>query len=135
MRNRPFTLIAAALVVALQGLVAFGLGAFVGFLTLTEGTDNIPGEVFQIVFGLALGIGLLVVARGILQAERWTRGPAITVQLFIAPIAFFMLQNAMYAPGIPLTASAVIVLLTLLSPPSTRAIAEAEGDPESKPTP
>ncbi|GAA3712666.1 hypothetical protein GCM10022224_092800 [Nonomuraea antimicrobica] len=123
MNARPLTLLIAAVVVALEGLVALGLGVFVAVETLVGAPDDMTSAAAEAVFGLLVGAGLLWVAwGGLFRMERWGRSPAVLTQIFMLPVGVTLTQSGWPQLGIPLIAVAVAGLVTLLAPPTTRAL-------------
>lgn len=122
MVKSPGTLVVAAVVVAVEGLVAFGLGVFVGVETLTGGATETTAAIAEAAFGILIGAGLLWVAwGGLLRAERWGRTPGVLTQIFMIPIAITVIIDQP-AIGIPLLVLAVLGIAMLLAPPTTRAL-------------
>ncbi|MFC4012368.1 hypothetical protein ACFOY2_34395 [Nonomuraea purpurea] len=123
MNRRPLTLLIAAAVVALEGLVALGLGVFVAVETLTGRPDDMTSAAAEAVFGLLIGAGLLWVAwGGLIKMERWGRSPAVLAQIFMLPIAVTLIQSDQPQLGIPVIVAALAGFATLLAPPTTHAL-------------
>jgi hypothetical protein len=121
--NRPWTLLAAALIVALEGLVALGLGLYVAVETLAGAAEDITSALAESVFGVLIGAGLLWVAwGGLYKMERWGRSPSVLAQIFVLPVAITLIQSDKPLYGIPLIVVAVAGLGTLLAPPTTHAL-------------
>jgi hypothetical protein len=121
--RRPLTLVIAAAVVALEGLVALGLGVLVAVETLTGAPQEMRTAVAEAVFGLLVGAGLLWVAwGGLFRMERWGRSPAVLAQIFMLPVAVTLIQSDQPQLGIPLIVVALAGLTTLLAPPTTHAL-------------
>lgn len=115
-------MIAAAGVVALEGLVALGLGLYVGVETLAGGAQETTAAIAEAAFGVLVGAGLLWVAwGGLLKGERWGRTPGVLTQVFLIPIAITVLLEQP-ALGIPLLVLAVLGIGALLAPPTTQAL-------------
>ncbi|GAA3424981.1 hypothetical protein ACWDTT_01135 [Streptosporangium sandarakinum] len=122
MSNRPVTLTVAAVVLALEGILALLLGGYVGVETVIGKPSDPISSLFVAGFGIAVGAALLWVAWGLLQAQRWARGPGVVAQIFIAIVAITLIQSGQGAMGIPLIAATLAGLVTLLSPPTTHAL-------------
>ncbi|MGW0809599.1 hypothetical protein [Nonomuraea sp. NPDC002799] len=123
MNRRPLTLLAAAAVVALEGLIALGLGVFVAVATLTGTPDDMTTAVAEAAFGVLIGAGLLWVAwGGLFKLERWGRSPGVLTQIFMVPIAVTLIQSDQPQLGIPLIVVALAGFVTLLAPPTTHAL-------------
>ncbi|GAA3232689.1 hypothetical protein [Nonomuraea helvata] len=123
MSSRPVTLVVAAAIVALEGLVALGLGIYVGVETLVSTPDNLTTALAESAFGVLIGAGLLWVAwGGLFRMERWGRSPGVLAQIFVLPVAVTLIQSGQPQLGIPLIVIAVAGLATLLAPPTTHAL-------------
>ncbi|WP_328807954.1 hypothetical protein [Nonomuraea antri] len=121
--KRPWSLIVAAAVVALEGLVALGLGGFVAVESLVGKPDDVTSAIAEAVFGVLVGAGLLWVAwGGLYKKERWGRAPGVLAQIFVLPVAWTLMQSGQARLGIPLIVVALAGLAALLAPPTTHAL-------------
>ncbi|WP_101787764.1 hypothetical protein [Nonomuraea indica] len=123
MSKRPPSLVAAALVVALEGLIALGLGGYGILETLRGAASDLTAGLAAGAFGLLVGAGLLWVAwGGLLKVERWGRAPGVLAQILLIPVAVTLIQSQQALPGGTLLVMAVVGLAALLAPPTTRAL-------------
>ncbi|NUW45092.1 hypothetical protein [Nonomuraea rhodomycinica] len=123
MSKRPLSLLVAAVVVALEGLVTFGLGGFVAVETARGLAADVTSAVAEAAFGMLIGAGLLWVAwGGLLRGERWGRTPTVLAQVFVLPVAITLIDSGRPDLGVPLVAVAVIGLAAVLAPPTTKAL-------------
>ncbi|MGW3353226.1 hypothetical protein ACWDA3_58900 [Nonomuraea rubra] len=123
MNGRPLTLLIAAAVVALEGLVALGLGVYVAVETLTGAPDDVTSALAVAGFGLLVGAGLLWVAwGGLFKMERWGRSPGVLTQIFMLPVGGTLITSSQPQLGIPMIVVALAGLVTLLAPPTTQAL-------------
>ncbi|WP_239513848.1 hypothetical protein [Streptosporangium sp. 'caverna'] len=122
MPNRPMTLTVAAAIMGLEGVTALLLGGYVGVETVIGKPADLISSIFVAGFGILVGAGLLRVAWGMIQVDRWTRSPGVLTQIFALPVGVTLIQSDQQAIGIPLIAIAVIGLVALLSPPTTQAL-------------
>jgi len=127
MRERPVTLLGAAMVQAAES-------AGVLAATVIAGIDTVTGSSYQVSSGLALtliglgtALGLATVALGLTRARRWSRTPAFLTQLFCAIVAIYLLQANRYEWGVPLILLAVVGLAALLAPTTLRALVGEPG--------
>ncbi|HEY9523417.1 MAG TPA: hypothetical protein VIR33_09260 [Thermopolyspora sp.] len=120
MATRPFTLIIAAVVLALEGLTAFALGCYVAVETVIGKPTDLTTSVAVAAIGILAGVGIGRVALGALRAERWCRSPGVLTQIFAIPVAFTLIQSDRFGFAVPLLLAAAIGLIALLSPPTTR---------------
>jgi hypothetical protein len=116
------TLTAAAAITGLEGVTALLLGGYVAVETAIGEPDDLVSSIFVAGFGILVGAALLRVAWGMIQVDRWTRSPGELTQIFALPVGITLIQSDQQAIGIPLIAIAVIGLVALLSPPTTRVL-------------
>ncbi|GAA5041083.1 hypothetical protein HNP84_002436 [Thermocatellispora tengchongensis] len=116
------SLVIAAVVLALEGLIAVLLGGYVGVQTVVGAPEDVTTSIAVAAFGLLAGAGLLWVAYGAFTAERWSRSPGVLAQIFLIPVSITLIQSAHPEMGIPLIIAALTGLAALLSPPTTRAL-------------
>jgi hypothetical protein len=119
---RPATITVAAGIEALEA-------ALVLVAAVLAGIDTGRGKSYQLSSGIAITIiGIVVaallglVAAGLLRPRRWTRTPALLTQLFTGIVGIYLVQGGRLGWGVPAIVLAVVGLVTLLSPPSTRAL-------------
>jgi hypothetical protein len=128
--ERPTTLTAGAAIEAAEGVAALGFGLFVGWETIV-GEPLDPASAAGVTALAFLGAaGMLLVARGLLRTQRWSRSPAVLTQLFAVPISVSMIQGGQYAFGVPLIVLAAVALVLLLSGPSNRVLAGEDHAPD-----
>ncbi|WP_327089667.1 hypothetical protein OIE66_03330 [Nonomuraea sp. NBC_01738] len=121
--KRAWTLLAAAGVVAAEGLVALGLGLYIAVETIGGKADNLTSAVAEAVFFLLIGAGLLWVAwGGLFMQERWGRAPSVLTQILMIPVSITLMQYDRLELGIPLLAVALVGAGLLLAPPTTQAL-------------
>ena len=119
---RPPTMSVAVVVEGLEALLVL-------VATILAGIDTAQGHSYQLssgiaitIIGIAAAAGLGLVAAGLRHARRWTRTPALLTQLFVGIVGIYLIQGGRYEWGIPAIALAVAGLVSLLAPPSTRAL-------------
>lgn len=113
----PLRLTAAAAVAGLEGLsiAAWGVTMFFG-----GSSDVLPGFLV-----LALAALPLLAAYGLRRARRWSRGPALIVQLVALPISWNMVRSdgaGFVASGAVLGVLALAGLVLLVHPATTDAL-------------
>jgi hypothetical protein len=118
-----------AAIEAAEGVAALGFGLFVGWETIVGKPLDPASAIGVTVLALAGGGGMLLVARGLLQARRWSRSPAVLTQLFAVPISVSMIQSGQYAIGVPMIVLALTALVLLLSKPSNDVLVHGEHSP------
>jgi hypothetical protein len=109
--------------------------------SVLAGIDAGTGQSYQAGSGIALtiiGIGTVAalgfVASGLARARRWSRTPALLTQLFTGIVGIYLVQGQRYPWGIPALLLAAAGLVTLLAPPSTRALTAPRSAPPAGPT-
>lgn len=122
--GRTSRLAAAAAVAALEGaaLAAWGIAMLV--LGLVGNPDSPRQAEAGGLTVLALSAMPLAAAYGLWHARRWSRGPALIIQLVALPVAWTMVQNGgvMIAAGAALGAAAIAELVLLVHPAATEAL-------------
>lgn len=122
MSQRPITLSAAAAIEAVEGAAVLAVGLFVGIEAIIGSPNDLASAVVLALMAVAAGVGIIVVGRGLWQARRWARAPALLTQIFAVIAAISMIQSRRQVVGVVLIALAIAGAATLLSPPSTRAL-------------
>ncbi len=122
MQRRPPSLLGAAGVQA-----ADAAGVLVA--SVLAGIDAVGGKAYQqgsgialTLIGVATAAALAWVAVGLGRARRWSRTPALLTQLFAAIVGIYLVQGHRYAWGVPFLVLAVAGFVTILVPPSLRAL-------------
>ena len=123
--GRPFTIVVAAALLALEALIALAYAAVeIGQVQMTRAALGIGVTILMACFGLLL----LLVARGVFLGKRWSRGPAVATQLILLPIAWSFRGGATTWAAIILAALAIAVLVGVLHPRSTAIFVSPPGD-------
>ncbi|MEU3305517.1 hypothetical protein ACWGSK_05360 [Nocardiopsis sp. NPDC055551] len=123
MSSRPITLIIAAALEALIGLVAAVGGLYSLYTAIAgEATDVTSSAIPLTVIGLGVGGLLIFVARGLLRLREWSRTPVVVTQLFLAVVAYYMFTGEQYVIGGVMLGTAVIAAAAVLAPPTTAAL-------------
>ncbi|PHX60711.1 MAG: hypothetical protein CK552_04420 [Actinobacteria bacterium] len=110
-------LIALAAISGAEGLVLIGYACYDVIQAIRVGTtgpaevSNGPALFIQILIFVVFGIGLLLIARGWLQGQRWSRSPFVLAQLIALLVGFPLAQNSA-GPG---RAVGVTVLICALA--------------------
>ncbi|GAB2901570.1 hypothetical protein GCM10022245_41120 [Streptomyces mayteni] len=132
MIDRPRTVSVAALLCGLQGVVVAGLGVVLLALAVLDE----PADMAQAVTGAltvsALAVLPLAAGHGLWRLRRWSRGPAVVMQLLALPVAFTLLGSGRLWPlaAAGLGVSAVAVLGCLVNPTATAALGVGPPGPE-----
>lgn len=123
----PPALWIAAVLLGLEGIGAAGYG----ILTITKMTHVAAGVGYGVAgMMIAWGIGLGLVARGVALARRWSRGPAVVLQLIDLPLAWGFRTSFGWL-AVALFLSSAVVLICLFLPASTKAFTRGREVPFS----
>ena len=121
-RQRPAALRLAA---AAQGIEAVGLGVAAVFAAISTA----DGKSHQLAAGIVLTVlafgsaaALAAIARGLADAEPWSRIPAAMTQLFVVIAGVSLLDGNRPEWGVPALVLAAVCLAGLLTPASLRAL-------------
>ncbi|OII62049.1 hypothetical protein BJP40_29645 [Streptomyces sp. CC53] len=122
--SRPTAVTAAAAVAGLEALAFIAGGLYVLVSTLTGRPDGVAQSVAGGLTLIVLGLIPLLAARGLLLLRRWSRGPAIIMQIMALPVAWTLIQatGAAVPAGVVLGAAALVALALLLNPATGRAL-------------
>jgi hypothetical protein len=110
----------------IQGIEAAAVFA----ASVLAGVDAASGKSYHTNSGIALtligictAIVLGYVAIGVARIRSWSRTPALLTQLFCGIVSIYLIQALRYAWGVPGLVLAIAGFVTLLVPPSIRALA------------
>ncbi|HEX5568555.1 MAG TPA: hypothetical protein VFY14_16800 [Streptomyces sp.] len=123
--SRPARITAAAVLLAVQGVVVAGLGVGMLVMTLTgSGAEDATQALAGAATVLLLAVLPLVAARGLWTLRRWSRGPAMIVQLMALPVGWQMAQNGgvWLVGGVAISLTALVVLGCVVNPTVTEAL-------------
>jgi len=133
MPQSPPTVRAAAAVQAAEA-------AIVCAASVLAAMDVAAGRSYQADSGIALtliGFGTAValgyVAVGLARARRWSRTPALLTQLFTGIVGIYLVEGHRYAWGGPTLVLMAAGFVTLLVPPSLRALTSGPPAPSVPP--
>jgi hypothetical protein len=116
----------AAAIEALEGIAVTVVGLYVGIEAIAGSPNDLASAVVLALMAVAAGVAIAAVGRGLWQARRWARAPALLTQIFALIAGISMIQSRRQVLGIVLIALAVAAAATLMSPPSARAIDEED---------
>jgi hypothetical protein len=119
---RPPTITVAAVVEALEAVLVVVAAVLAGIDTGRGRSYQLSSGIAITVIGLAAAAGLAAVAAGLRRPRRWTRTPALLTQLFTGIVGIYLLQGGRYEWGVPAVLLSLTGFVTLLAPPSTRAL-------------
>jgi hypothetical protein len=117
--DRPRWLVAAAVVVGLEGLALLAYAAFLGVETVVSTPEHRDVATGSATFLALIGVALCAVWWALWRRQGWAAGAAVTAQLVSVAIAWYMLAARFWLGGIPLAVGVVVALVGLFAP-STR---------------
>jgi len=106
----PWTLRAAAVVVAIEAVGAIYVGAWLIVATLLERPRGL---------GIAVSSGIFVLAYGLTRVRRWSRGLTVALQLLGLPLGYELVSGGTWPVGAAMLVCAVVALALILAPRST----------------
>lgn len=104
-----------ALVLALEGLALFGLGAWYGVASLGDRSERAPA-LLEAGTAVVTGLVLLLLARGVDRGRGWARTPAVVLNVFPFPIALTLVNAGRWYVALPLVLVAGCVLYLCATP-------------------
>ncbi|UNZ21707.1 hypothetical protein [Streptomyces sp. 891-h] len=120
----PRRIVAAAVLTGVEGLIVAAFGIVSLVMLITGRPDGMTQAATLAVTVLALSALPLAAARGLWLRRRWSRGPAMIVQLIALPVAWQMAQNGggLLAAAVALALAALTVLAALVNPKTAEAL-------------
>lgn len=124
-------LIALAAISGAEGLALIGYACYDVIQAIRFGTtgpaevSNGPALLIQILIFMVFGTGLLLIARGWLGGQRWSRSPFVLAQLIALLVAFPLAQDSSgpgRAVGVSVLICALVGGVLALTPQVGRAI-------------
>lgn len=121
-QSSPATLKWAVGLLSVETLAVIGLTIFLVYEDLAGAAQNQGLATFMTWYAGAYAIGFAVATWGLARRKRWSRTPALVLNLFLVPIGWFMLQEGLWWAGIPLIGYALLVAWLLLVAPTREAL-------------
>ncbi|MGH3738819.1 MAG: hypothetical protein ACRDT6_24950 [Micromonosporaceae bacterium] len=118
----PPTLRWAVVLLAVETLVVVGLTAFLVYEDLAGAAQNQGLATFITWYAGGYAVGFAVATWGLWQRQRWSRTPALVLNLFGIPIGWFMLQEGLWWAGPPIIGYVLVVCWLLLVAPTREAL-------------
>jgi uncharacterized membrane protein len=112
-KKRDARAIAAPLLLA-ESVLVLSLGIFMIALGFTHDKDWLP-YLSVTGFALAGAVALYFLYRGVKEGKRWANSPAILANLIALGVAKYQFEAGAYWLAIPITAVALLVIITVLS--------------------
>ena len=125
---RPVLLGVGAGLTALEGLV---LVVYAVLEVVNVDADRVGVAVTTALFFALVGGALLVCAAGLLRVRSWARSPVVVVQLITLLTAWSFVGGETSWVAMVLASVSIAVLVCVLHPRSTAALAAEEGEQEA----
>ncbi len=129
MAERPPSLICGAVLLGVEAAAAVAFGAVAAMST--QASRPLVGLGVAIIMAGFAAL-LAVAARGVYRGRRWSRGPALAVQLIMLPTAFGLRHAPTTAAALLMAALAVGVVVSVLHPRSTAVFVPGSSAGESQ---
>lgn len=120
--GRPRWLVAAAVVVGLEGLALLAYAAFLGIETVVATPEHRDVATGSATFLALIGLALCAVGWALWRRRGWAAGAGVTAQLISVAIAWYMLSAHFWLGGIPLAVGLVVALVGLFAPSTREAL-------------
>ena len=120
----PATLVGAAVLVGLEGLV---LGVLAVLEVVALETGRLTLGITTALFFLILGAALLFCAWGLFRVRSWARGPVVAVELIGVLLSFSFWGGETTLVAVALLLVSLAALVGVLHPASTTALAADDG--------
>jgi hypothetical protein len=130
--QRPRSLLVAAVIQAVEAAGVLAAAVLAGVDVGSGRSYHADSGVALTIIGIVTALALGFVASGVARARIWSRTPALLTQLFTGIVSVYLLQADRYEWGVPGLVLAVTGFVTLLVPPSLRALAH---EPPERPQP
>ncbi len=124
--RRPRSLAGAAVVQAVEAVGVLFASVLAGVDAGSGRSYHTNSGVALTVIGVVTALALGYVAIGLAGARPWSRTPALLTQLFTGIVSVYLLQANRYEWAVPGLVLAVAGFVTLLVPPSLRALARRD---------
>ena len=129
---RPPTVSVAVVVEALEAVLVLAAAVLAGVAASEGHSYQLSSGIAITIIGVATAAGLGLVSAGLRHARRWTRTPALLTQLFVGIVGIYLVQGGRYNWGVPALVLAVAGFVSLLAPPSTRALTAGLPEPAGR---
>jgi hypothetical protein len=114
----PQTIVAAGVLVGLQGLVVLAFAAY-EVIKLRSGALGVGAVLPQAGFFVLVAVVLGAIGRGLLRGRFWARTPALVIQILLLPVAWSLLTSShQLTLGLVVGAIALLGIGLLLCGPS-----------------
>ena len=114
----PRTVLTAAIVEALEAVGVLAAAVLAAVATVGGHSYQTASGIAITLIGFGTAILLMLVARAVRRARRWSRTPALLTQLFTGIVAIYLLESGRLEWGIPAIMLAILGMAALLAPAS-----------------
>ena len=114
----------AAALVGLEGAALVVIALVYGGAGLVGDPFDRTATLLEAAMAMAVGVLLLLVARGLARTAGWARSPAVVGQLLMLPVGVGLAQGRVWWAAVPVLVLAVAVLVALFTPQARAAYAD-----------
>ena len=114
----PVTLKWAVGLVVAETLAVVATTAFLVYENLVGAASNRGLGTFIMWYAAAYAAAFCVTAWGLARRRRWSRTPALVLNLFLLPIGYYMTLGGLWWLGLPLIGYALLVAWLLVTGPT-----------------
>jgi hypothetical protein len=118
----PVTLRWAVGLFLAETLAVVGATAFLVYENLAGAASNRGLGTFIMWYTAGYAAAFCVTAWGLARRARWSRTPALVLNLFLLPIGYYMTVGGLWWLGLPLIGYALLVAYLLVAEPTRRAL-------------
>jgi hypothetical protein len=101
--------------VGLEGLALVVLGVGYGVAGIVGEAFDRAATLIEAGIAVAVGVVVLLVARGLADLRGWARSPAVVVQLLALPVGYGLVQGRVWWAAVPVLGLALAVLYHLFT--------------------
>ena len=122
MRALPTTLRIAVLLLFVEALGVAAVAVLFAYAGLTQKAASTGAAVSVVVFPAGLAVLLALLGWQLVRLRSWARGPAIVLELLLAPLGYYMVIGGAAWLGIPAIVAGLACTGLLVAPASRQAL-------------
>jgi hypothetical protein len=129
--RRPFTVLAAAAIQGIQGVVLAGVGVTFLVTTLLGRAADTWAALGISGFAVVVGVVVCLVAWGLFRLRNWARTPVVLTQIFVFAYAWHEMSEPPVTLGLLLGIVGAGTLVLALAPATTAALYDEGSEEDS----
>lgn len=118
----PATLRWAVALVLGEAVAGIAITAYLVVEDVTADASDRAGAIAVTGYFAAVAVLLAVLARALWRRRGWARGPAIFLQLMLAPIGYYMVAGGLAWLGVPVLLGGLLGAVLLVAPATRNAL-------------